>query len=119
MAAFLNQCEYTCTATLKHYLDNIGKTFLSPFLSRTTVNGLLHRGGMFVLSAAQFRTHLETTFPEGVLPYYRPHLLDIGAGDGGVTARLAPMFTQVFATEFSTVMQWRLRARGYRYDLAP
>lgn len=35
-------------------------------------------------------------------------LLDIGAGDGGVTAKLAPLFDSVHVTEASSSMRWRL-----------
>ncbi|EPY42435.1 DREV methyltransferase [Angomonas deanei] len=43
-------------------------------------------------------------------------LLDIGAGDGGVTAKLEPLMGDVrniFATEYSRTMRWRLGRRGY------
>jgi hypothetical protein len=40
-------------------------------------------------------------------------LLDIGAGDGGVTSRIAPFCRHTAATEASYPMQWRLWQRGY------
>ncbi|KNC85458.1 hypothetical protein SARC_02363 [Sphaeroforma arctica JP610] len=40
-------------------------------------------------------------------------LLDIGAGDGAVTALLAPQFDHVTATEVSPVMVWRLGRLGF------
>ena len=50
-------------------------------------------------------------------PLPRPRLLktllDLGAGDGEVTANMAPYFERVFATETSRVMRWRLEEKGY------
>lgn len=93
---------------------------LRMFMSRTTANGLVGRGGMFVLSNAQARRLLRpsNTPPEEALPLESSRLpfhslLDIGAGDGGVTAKLAPLFETVYATEYSASMRWRLRRRGY------
>lgn len=40
-------------------------------------------------------------------------LLDVGAGDGHVTAELAPLFDEVVTTELSPRMAERLRKRGY------
>ena len=47
----------------------------------------------------------------GVMHRTRKSLLDVGAGDGGVTAGLAPMFDSVTATEISSVLAWKLYAR--------
>ncbi len=44
----------------------------------------------------------------------RGRLLDIGAGDGGVTLKLAGFFDEVVATEVSEPMVRRLTERGYR-----
>lgn len=43
-----------------------------------------------------------------------PLLVDVGAGDGGATANLAPRFEHTWASEASRAMQLRLRYRGYR-----
>ncbi|KAF5273227.1 hypothetical protein FQA39_LY07558 [Lamprigera yunnana] len=40
-------------------------------------------------------------------------LLDLGAGDGEVTACIAPLFDNVFVTEVSHTMQTLLQRRGY------
>lgn len=48
-------------------------------------------------------------------------LLDVGAGSGDVTVRLAPLFGAVQTTEVSLCMSWRLRRRGFscaRCDVA-
>jgi SAM-dependent methyltransferase len=63
---------------------------------------------MFTLSREQVRVLLPTIarLPDA-------SLLDVGAGDGGVTARMAPLFRSVTATEVSGPMCRRLRRRGY------
>ncbi|EKF37919.1 DREV methyltransferase, putative [Trypanosoma cruzi marinkellei] len=90
-------------------------SILRAFFSQTTSNGILNRGGMFVMSTAQAAQlllgredvqHISTSPPFGTL-------LDIGAGDGGVTSRLQPLFQHVTATEYSIPMRWRLWRRGY------
>ncbi|KAG5498622.1 hypothetical protein JKF63_02908 [Porcisia hertigi] len=91
--------------------------FLSLFLSRTTAHGFVGRGMMFVYSTEQIRCLLRPPHapPTSPLPadFRFESLLDIGAGDGGVTAKIAPLFKRVCATEFSGSMRWRLRCRGY------
>jgi SAM-dependent methyltransferase len=82
-----------------------------PFLSVTDVNGLLCRGQMFVLSTAAASTLLGAALASA--PRRPTRLLDVGAGDGGVTARLAPLFGAVSATEVSVPMALRLRLRGF------
>ena len=80
MAAFFDNCEWSVCGAAKHYIDSLGKTVLSPFISKTAVNGLLNRGRMFVLSSDQFRNHLAHTFPDRELPRLPMHsLLDIGS----------------------------------------
>jgi hypothetical protein len=43
---------------------------------------------------------------------HRPRLLDVGAGDGTVTAELAPLFGEVLATEVSGPCVRAIRRRG-------
>jgi SAM-dependent methyltransferase len=82
---------------------------LRKVISRTDANGLTFRGGMHIFSTAQASTLL------GREPGNKwDDLLDVGAGDGGVTQRLSPFFKNVYATEFSGVMRWRLWWRGYK-----
>ena len=64
---------------------------------------------MHVLSTEQFIRHLGRTRGQ------RGALLDIGAGDGGVTAKMAPLFDAVYCTESDWAMRWRLRRRRYKY----
>ena len=72
--------------------------------SLTDVNALLGRGQMFVLSTEQAKDLLQIKDRGG-------SLLDVGAGDGGVTARLSPLFSHVTCTEVSAPMCRRLKAR--------
>ena len=61
---------------------------------------------MFVFSTEQFRTLLDhqSSFSS---------LLDIGAGDGSVTKRMSSLFEEIYVTELSKTMQWRLARSGY------
>jgi len=78
--------------------------FLRLTHSLTDANGLLGRGEMFVLSTSQAQTLLRKR-SGGVL-------LDVGAGDGAITTRLAPLFERTIASESSAPMVRRLCARG-------
>jgi SAM-dependent methyltransferase len=87
--------------------------------SLTDTNGILNRGQMFVLSREQVRSLLLPHLPLGGVGGggdpcpRRLRMFDIGAGDGGVTAQLAPFFSEVFASEVSGPMAARLRQRGF------
>ena len=67
---------------------------------------------MFVFSMQQFGVLIdfETVYGGNKMN----NLLDLGAGDGAVTAKMAPFFNKVYATEMSTSMQWRLRQKGFK-----
>jgi SAM-dependent methyltransferase len=78
---------------------------LRGFLSDYDAYGLLGMYPMHLLSRAQ----LDRLLGSGA----RAALLDVGAGDGGVTAHAAGLFTRVSVTESSKVLRRRLRARGY------
>jgi hypothetical protein len=65
---------------------------------------------MFVYSTAQFKNLLDI---DDNHPSKLSSLLDIGAGDGSVTQRMAGVFEKVYATEMSSIMQWRLSNYGY------
>ena len=64
---------------------------------------------MFVFSGIQFRTLLD-------LSKMSPQrtLLDLGAGDGKVTDVMQPHFDEVYVTEQSPAMRWRLSGKGYK-----
>ncbi|CAJ1010566.1 putative DREV methyltransferase/Methyltransferase domain containing protein [Leishmania naiffi] len=115
-------CDRETTAFLVQYRNiSLWKLLLadllSLFFSRTTAHGVVGRGTMFVYSTEQIRRLLRPpqTPPTSPLPqdFQFDSLLDIGAGDGGVTSKIAPLFKTVYTTEFSASMRWRLRRRGY------
>ena len=65
---------------------------------------------MFVYSTEQFQTLLDLHSAD---PSPYTTLLDIGAGDGSVTARMSNLFKKIYVTELSPTMQWRLSQSGY------
>lgn len=69
------------------------------------INGLLGTYPMHVLGREQW---------EQLLPAAGGRLLDVGAGNGDVTAELAPLFDDVTVIETSRFMARRLQRRGYR-----
>lgn len=83
---------------------------LRAWLSDYDVNGLLGMYPMFLMSNDGWRSLLQESLPQDA----RGSLLDVGAGDGGLTQQLAPLFSEVTTTEASWAMARRLRRRGYR-----
>ena len=106
----MEYCEDQTSRVCQLCVNALLQSCLRPFASVTSVNALLSRGVMWVLSRDQFREHLAQA---GV---YQPHtLLDIGAGDGNVTNELASCVSgPVCVTEADPIMRYRLRRRGYR-----
>lgn len=97
----------------------VAKFFLKIFLTQTCCNGLLKRGSMYILSEQQFGQFLI----RGGMAFGNEtiiSMLDVGAGDGNVTMRLAQSLfllknsitLNVFATETSYIMKDRLREKG-------
>lgn len=78
---------------------------LRGWLSDYDVNGLLDMYPMYLLGTPSWQTLLQR--PSG------GSLLDVGAGDGGLTQHLGPLFDRVTTTEASWAMAKRLRRRGY------
>jgi hypothetical protein len=112
-AAFLAACRP------RWCVDALANLLRSCF-SLTDVNGLLARGQMFVLSRAHAAALLAPALAAARAAHGGPlRLLDVGAGDGEVTARLASVVDSVHATEVSAVMARRLRARGYGVSEGP
>ncbi len=75
-------------------------------MSDYDANGLVGTHDMRVLGTSQWRRLLGQERVGG-------RLLDIGAGDGHVTATLAPLFDEIVTTELSRPMARRLRRRGW------
>ena len=74
------------------------------FLSDFDINGYLGTYPMHVLSTEQWRS---------VLPRAGGRHLDVGAGRGDATAKLAALFDETVVTETSFAMARRLRKLGY------
>lgn len=81
------------------------------FVSDYDANGLLGMHEMHLLGTDAWRRLLGAA---GWEPPAEGRLLDVGAGNGRVTAPLAALFDDVVTTEVSLPMVRRLRKRGYR-----
>ena len=67
---------------------------------------------MFVFSMQQFSQLIQFESLNGGAKL--DFLLDLGAGDGAVTDKMAPFFNNVFATEMSPTMRFRLNQKGFK-----
>lgn len=109
---FITNCFNKSEEFFTQLFHSIVITMLKMFMATTSINGLLQRGSMFVFSEQHFSALIEyETRYQGVK---LDNLLDLGAGDGAVTAKMAPFFINVYATEMSQPMQWRLKQKGYK-----
>ncbi|XP_068100608.1 protein-L-histidine N-pros-methyltransferase [Hyperolius riggenbachi] len=106
---FLNRSiEKSGWLSIQLYHSFMSSVF-SMFMSRTSINGLLGRGSMFVFSQEQFQRLLR------VGPDWKSlRLLDLGAGDGEVTRVMSPHFEEIYVTEMSQTMIWQLQKKKYR-----
>jgi 2-polyprenyl-3-methyl-5-hydroxy-6-metoxy-1,4-benzoquinol methylase len=125
--AFLEQSQEKSDNFPIQFLHSLASTLLTVFIARTSgllipckrnvliayllANGLIGRGRMFVYSTAQFKTLLDIDSNQ---QSQLTSLLDIGAGDGSITQRMADLFKNIYATEMSSIMQWRLSNYGYK-----
>ncbi|XP_037032959.1 methyltransferase-like protein 9 [Bradysia coprophila] len=101
----------------------VARLFLATFMTQTDVNGLLKRGSMFILSENQFKDLLTAGgfLPSNFSNETMIDILDIGAGDGEVTSRLAKavihmgndILLKVYATEYSWTMRDRLQKKQF------
>ncbi|KAK3581155.1 hypothetical protein CHS0354_024687 [Potamilus streckersoni] len=106
---FLNNCYEKADWLFTQIRDSFVKSILSWFMTSTSINGLLGRGSMFVFSKAQLQRLLNID-----INWREESMLDLGAGDGMVTAQMAIHFRTVYATEASHPMLKRLQQKGYR-----
>ncbi|XP_054609994.1 protein-L-histidine N-pros-methyltransferase isoform X2 [Dunckerocampus dactyliophorus] len=107
--AFLKQSVEKSTWLFTQLYHSFVSTVLTPLVSRTSINGFLGRGSMFVFSAEQFQRLLN------IGPDWKaPRLLDLGAGDGAVTEMMRGHFQEVYATEISPPMKWHLQRRNFK-----
>ncbi|VDM22804.1 unnamed protein product, partial [Wuchereria bancrofti] len=86
-------------------------SLLSMVLTKTSINGVLGRGGMHLFSLSQLQEFLDVSV-EWVS--HDKKLLDLGAGDGQITAIMAQLYRTVSVTEASKIMEWRLKQRGFK-----
>mmetsp|Transcript_3261 Transcript_3261/g.6520 ORF Transcript_3261/g.6520 Transcript_3261/m.6520 type:complete len:319 (-) Transcript_3261:19-975(-) len=101
---FLHDCAEACGVL--QLAKDVAAQVLRKYMSQTDANGLVGRGGLFVLSTSQALRLFGGQRPGGLL-------LDVGAGAGEVTTELAPLFDRVADTEASGPMLRRLRCRGF------
>ncbi|CAI4223477.1 unnamed protein product [Auanema sp. JU1783] len=105
------------TATSESYCLQAFYSFmtliLSTIFSKTSINGVLNRGGMFLFSTNQLNEFLGVT---NEWDRAGKTLLDLGAGDGGITQIYSNLFENIYATEMSKTMQFRLMAKGFNIE---
>lgn len=106
---FLQEAK-TRRSAVKDGVANLLKQYAG--YSTTDANGTVDRGRMFIFG----NKHIDSLLPQlsAASDTKRARiLLDVGAGDGNVTAKFAPHFDKVVCTEFSLPMVSRLRKRGF------
>ncbi|CAG9855682.1 unnamed protein product [Phyllotreta striolata] len=108
---FLKQSEKKSDWVFTQVWHSLIKLVFGLFMTQTSINGWLRRGSMFVISHQQFKQLL---LPSAFDHTWKSEtLLDLGAGDGEVTAQLAPSFKKVYVTEVSKTMRSLLEMKGY------
>ncbi|MBX3249648.1 MAG: methyltransferase domain-containing protein [Myxococcales bacterium] len=99
--AWIDDCFARPNGALQLAAQAIAKKVMSDY----DANALTGAHDMRVLGADQWRQLVDRPLAG--------RLLDVGAGDGNVTAELAPSFDEVVTTETSSKMAERLRRRGW------
>ncbi|OTF79811.1 methyltransferase-like protein 9-like protein [Euroglyphus maynei] len=107
---FIDHCYRQSKCFFRSLWLLIMRSILKLFISSTSICGLLNCGRMFVFSDEQIER-----FCFGNQSSMRNcgTLLDIGAGDGNVTVKLAKYFDRTYVTEMSRTMRNRLNERGF------
>ncbi|KAH8309191.1 hypothetical protein KR059_006778 [Drosophila kikkawai] len=104
-----------------HLWHSLARSILQFFMTQTDINGFLKRGSMFILSEAQFHKLLVAGGFSPASAVEPVTLLDIGAGDGEISLRVANTVAElsgsaglrVFATEASWTMRERLKKLNF------
>ncbi|CAF0857850.1 unnamed protein product, partial [Brachionus calyciflorus] len=109
---FIDNCIEKSEWFMTELFNTLMLSLLKYFMAITSINGLLQRGSMFVYSQEQFKNLIDFETRYGGLKLN--NLLDLGAGDGAVTSKMAPFFENVYTTEMSATMRWRLRQKGFK-----
>jgi len=116
--AFLTRCQ-TFESQFFTFLGNsIVYTYLRPFVTLTNLHAFLNRGSMFVLSKAHLTTLLKSPTRSNGDVSLSNSIVDLGAGDGKVSAKLAEWAkvssrSEIKVTEVSKSMKYRLKERGF------
>eukprot|EP00808_Paulinella_micropora_P003570 g82576.t1 len=113
---FLDFCQRDHNSPCGYFIHCAIRPTLALILPHTQLHGFLGTGKMHLLSADQLRRALEksdSSSKKSVWSKEGKRLLDVGAGDGGITERLAGMFDHVETTEVSSHMAFRLRKKGW------
>ncbi|KAH7645146.1 protein-L-histidine N-pros-methyltransferase [Dermatophagoides farinae] len=119
---FIDACYYQSKCLFRSLWILIMRSILKLFISSTSICGLLNCGRMFVFSDEQIEKFcFDTLDMQSEMVdnggrsrrQNRGTLLDIGAGDGNVTAKLAKYFNRTYVTELSRTMQNRLIKRAF------
>lgn len=113
--------QLSCDAETQHWLDahehgagwvaDTCASVLRACCSLTTANGVVGRGSMHVLSRSHASALLQ--FEPHSMEERKLSMLDIGAGDGGVTSIFKTFFHRIYCTEASWPMRWRLSKAGF------
>ncbi|KAK7114058.1 hypothetical protein V1264_000184 [Littorina saxatilis] len=106
---FLDHCLEKSDWIFTQVFQSLAQTLLGLFMTKTSINGLLGRGSMFVLSHQQFEKLLRLS------PVRKAeNLIDLGAGDGEVTKVMASYFSNTYVTEMSPPMRRVLSYKGFQ-----
>lgn len=112
--SFISNCYTKSDRFLANLFYSLLRTLLKLFLTSTSICGLLGCGRMHIFSRAQIEKFISDD--DDHHRWIRDNgatLLDIGAGDGHITQKIAHFFDHVYATEASSFMVKRLKSRGY------
>ncbi|CAD5235130.1 unnamed protein product [Bursaphelenchus xylophilus] len=107
---FLNTSISTSQSFCLQVFYGLCSIFLQTVATKTTINGILDRGKMFVFSSEQLGAFLGAN-----ANWNREDkaVLDLGAGDGHVTQKFSPYFKKIYVTEASSIMEYRLKQKGF------
>ncbi|EDW74779.1 uncharacterized protein Dwil_GK15857 [Drosophila willistoni] len=118
---WLEQAKILSTNIWLHLWHALARSILQFFMTQTDINGFLKRGSMFILSEEQFYKLLVAGGFSTATMSDTITLLDIGAGDGEISLRVANTVAEfsgnavlkVFATEASWTMRDRLKKLNF------
>ncbi len=110
--AFLQNSREISDSVFLQLYYSIATAVMQFFMTKTTSNGFLNRGSMFLFSSDQIPAFLG--LDEDKHDPSKKFMIDLGAGDGCVTEKLGRFYSNVYATETSKTMIWRLEEKGIK-----